>query len=200
MNNQILNERIQRQSPVDNRRHGQFRQRRVASLSCPRPQGDPHLLEGREEAGRHAAHAAEPEGEVLHRECSQPRERRHRDGRSGLCVLGCGVEAGPELRVLPDGGCEDQCGGHQQCAPVRGRARGEECGCALHGQGCLPDQRDGHQQGDDGEGGDSQRTRARRGSGDDYLLHEVRQRDGLPGIGDPAVGRADDGGQAYNDN
>ena len=38
-------------------------------------QGDPHILKGREEAGRHAAHAAEPEGEVLHRQRAQQGER-----------------------------------------------------------------------------------------------------------------------------
>ena len=155
MNNQILNERIQRQSPVDNRRHGQFRERRAPSLPGQRHQGDPHLLEGREEAGRHASHAAEPEGEVLHRERAQQGERGHRDERRGLRVRCSRPEAGPELRVLPDGGREDERGGDEQCAPVRRRARGEERGGSLHGQGCLPYQRDGDLQGDDGEGGDS---------------------------------------------
>ena len=62
------------------------------------------------------------------------------------------------------------------------------------------DQRDGHLQGPDGEGRHSQGTRARRGRGDDDLLHALRQRDGQPGLGDPPVGGADDGGQADNHN
>ena len=67
-------ERILRQSPVDNRRHGQFRERRAEEVPGLGHPGDPHLLARREEAGRHAppppgaVPGAGREGEVLHRQ------------------------------------------------------------------------------------------------------------------------------------
>ena len=60
----------------------------------------------------------------------------------------------------------------------------------LHRQGRLSDQRDGHLQGDDGAPGGSQEPR-RRVAGADDLHHALRQRDGQPRLGDPAVRRAD---------
>ena len=104
------------------------------------------------------------------------------------------------MRVLPDGGHPHQCAGHGQRAGQRDRAWCEERGGSVHRQGGLSDQRDGHLQGPDGEGGDSQGTRARRGRSHDDLLHALRQRDGQPGLGDSPMGGADDGGQADNHN
>ena len=106
----ITYERILRQSPVDNRRHWQFRQRRaqeVPGLGHPR---DPHLLARREEAGRHAppppgaVSGAGRQGEVLHRQRAQQDVRGRGDARSGLCVRCSRAQTGPLMRVLPDGG------------------------------------------------------------------------------------------------
>ena len=60
------------------------------------------------------------------------------------------------MRVFPDGGDADERAGHGKRAAVSDSARGEECGGAFNGQGGLPDQCNGHQQGVDGEGCDSQ--------------------------------------------
>ena len=198
--NAIIYVNLQRQNPPHHRGHGQFRQRGAAPFPGFRHQGDKDLLARREEAGRHAARAAEPEGEVLHRQRAQQGLGRRRDARRGLRVLRGGAEAGALVRVLPPGGDAHQRPGHGERAGVRHRARGEERGGALDRQGGVPHQRDGHLEGPDGEGGDSEGARARRERGHDHLLHALRQRDGEPRLRHPAVGGADDRGQAHHDN
>ena len=59
---------FQKQNFINHRRHGQLRQRRAQEIPGQRHQGDPHLLARREEAGRHASQASEPQGQVLHRQ------------------------------------------------------------------------------------------------------------------------------------
>ena len=61
----------------------------------------------------------------------------------------------------------------------------------LYGQGGLPHQRNGHQQGDDGEGGHCKRTPARGTLCHHHLLYTLWQRDGQPRFGDSALGGAD---------
>ena len=61
----------------------------------------------------------------------------------------------------------------------------------------ISHQRDGHLEGPDGEGRDSQGPRAGRGRRHDHLLHALRQRNGQPRQRDTAVGGADDGGPAH---
>ena len=104
------------------------------------------------------------------------------------------------MRVLPDGGHAHERPGHGERAPLGHRARGEERGGALHRQGGVPHQRDGHLQGPDGEGCDSQGARARGGRGDDHLLYPLRQRHGQPRQCHTPVGGADDRGAAHNRN
>ena len=102
------------------------------------------------------------------------------------------------MRVLPDGGDAHQRRGHRERASLGRRARRQECSGALHRQGRVSHQRDGHLEGPDGEGGDSQGPRAGRWRGHDHLLHALRQRDGQPRQRDTAVGGADDGGPAHH--
>ena len=69
-----------------------------------------------------------------------------------------------------------------------------ECGVQVggvpeHRQGRLPDQRHGHQQGDDGEGRPGIRPQP-PGVPDGGVDHPLRQRHVLPRLGDPAVRRA----------
>ena len=103
------------------------------------------------------------------------------------------------MRVLPPGGHPHERDRHGKRPGVGHRARREERGGSVHGQGRVPDQRDGDQQGPDGEGGDRQGARARRGRGHNNLLHEIWQCDGEQRICDSAVGGADDGRKAHHD-
>ena len=72
----------------------------------------------------------------------------------------------------------------------------------VDGQGCVPDQRDGHHQGDRGEGcrGEEQELAQH-----EDLLHEIRECDVLARQRDPPVDRADperpsrDGDRARDD-
>lgn len=51
----------------------------------------------------------------------------------GLCVLGCGLETGSQLRVLSDGSDPYECGRDGECAAFRDRAWREECGGSFYG-------------------------------------------------------------------
>ena len=69
-------------------------------------------------SGRHAAPAAESEGEVLYRGRARPGVGGRGDAGGGLRVQCGGFEAGSELRVFPDGGDADERAGHGERAAV----------------------------------------------------------------------------------
>ena len=129
---------------------------------------------------RRRAPAGEPAGRHDRRRFRLPRGR---------------AQAGALLRVLPHGGAADQLGGRGE-RDERGRGgRRQERGRAQHRQGRVPDQRDGHLQGDDGETGRGQVARGRR-PGLHHQHHPLRQRHGLARVGHPAVRRPNQGRQA----
>ena len=98
-----------RKNPDDYRRDRQLRERGPEALPQDGHRGDPHILARREEAGRHAPRVPgevpgrRGQDQVLHRRCAQPRERPLRDAGHGLHLPCRRTQAGPQLRVLPDG-------------------------------------------------------------------------------------------------
>ena len=186
---------------IDHRRDGLVWPCGARPVSDHRHCRNPDSLPGREEAGRYAPRlsagvpAARREDQVLYRRCAGlPLHRSGLPG-GGLCVPRRRPEAGALLRVLPDGGGENQYHRLRQCDKrLRGKRR-EKGRVPVHGQGGLSHQRHGHDQGRYGE----ERHRplpADAAGGPGAVPDPVRQRHGLPGFRYSAVLPADRRGQA----
>ncbi len=156
---------------------------------------DPDLQPRREEAGRPAHAAARRPAEVLHWRRARQAGGRQRSARGRLHLPCRGAQAGAELRIPPDGSGPDQCARHAQRARRRHRGGRGPGGLPVDRQGGLPDQRDGHLQGDDGEGDRGQGAHRAWLRYHD-LRNALRQRAGQPRFGRPAVRAADPAGPA----
>ena len=143
--------RIWRSRP-HHRRHRLLRLHRHPPTPRRRRRRGPDPLPRRGQAGRPAPLAQRLPRPLLRRRRPRPQVGRRCHDRRGLRLPRRRPQAGALVRVLPAAGRGHQRAGQRQRHPRGPRVRGEVGGVPEHRQGRLPDQRHGHQQGDDGEG------------------------------------------------